>query len=230
MAPDRQHAWVTVKTADLRRELNQYFAAEILSLLPGRAFVKLDELLGLARRDTFPIAVALRAFRDVDRGDGAHSARNPRRSRGRFAAAAGAVGRSRTGLDSPRQPRRRRRGNRGNRGNRGSKRSGASEQRSRGEARRFVGVSSRNEAQRRSRFGGRFVGVSSRGERSRGARGACGSAGIRVFRVERGSVGVWPNSDRRSGESTAVLMAPLDGRVPLCAVACSNVGPAGIGE
>ena len=42
---DRQHATVTVKTADIRRILNKYYAAEILSCLPNQDFVKLDTLL-----------------------------------------------------------------------------------------------------------------------------------------------------------------------------------------
>ena len=55
---DRQHARVTVKTADIRRILNKYFAAEILASLQSGEFVKLDTLLGLTRSETYPIAVA----------------------------------------------------------------------------------------------------------------------------------------------------------------------------
>ena len=54
---DRQHATVTVKTAEIRRILNKYFAAEILSTLPSADFVKLDTLLGLTRSETYPVAV-----------------------------------------------------------------------------------------------------------------------------------------------------------------------------
>ena len=54
---DRQHATVRVKTADIRRILNKYFAAEILASLQSEEFVKLDTLLGLTRSETYPIAV-----------------------------------------------------------------------------------------------------------------------------------------------------------------------------
>lgn len=54
---DRQHATVRVKTADIRRILNKFFAAEILASLQSEEFVKLDTLLGLTRSETYPIAV-----------------------------------------------------------------------------------------------------------------------------------------------------------------------------